>query len=85
MTKNKDYQLDQCAMCKTATRGVLKPGTPCQSKSCDSYLIVALKGRRKGKLEWHHPMVCEEWEPEVQPCLEGGGPCGIYIAVGAVA
>lgn len=88
---SKDYETRRCSNCRTPLYEDPKPGTPCPAGHCDSYLVLVPAKSSKYKLpyqnpsgyrlRWHHPLTCEEWEPEYQPCLEGGGPCAIYVKV----
>ena len=79
MTK-KDYKLESCPMCKTVhTTDNPRPGVQCPNPSCESYLELVLKGRKKGSLRWHHPIECEE---ETEDLCVDVGPCAIYMAIG---
>ena len=71
---NKEYDPSKCPQCgEWVPEAHQLPGTACQG-TCTSYLVVVFKGQKKDQLKWHHPLECEELEPEYLPCQH----CVIY-------
>lgn len=66
---NKDYDPTKCPLYGLVVLDPM-PGTRCPG-TCTSYLVLVLKGQKRGKLKWHHPLECME---EKGPCW----PCALY-------
>ena len=64
---SKDNDPGKCPLTKTTILHP-KPGFVCPDAGCNSYLVVVLKGSRRGQLKWHHPMECVEEEGTCSMC-----------------